>query len=163
MADFARIGGSSVTQFKWSGKVIAFARQVSLQSPTPVAQTVPIHPLDEIRPVELITPFAVTMGSMVVELYELFGQKTWEHFSTFSGRGTAIQDLADIFLAVASTDPITIDKKILPKGNRGKGRTESYHGCVISNIEDGETIEIGTMEVLKRYTINFKNSTWVGN
>jgi hypothetical protein len=157
---FARLGGSAVTQFEWQGDVIAFAKQVSIQSPAPVAQTVPIHPLNNRHPVELITPLAATMGSIQLELTDLFGEKAWERLKFLSGS----QDIVDIFEAVAvqnaTNAPIFIAKVITPKGNRGGILRENYHNCVVSTVQDDETIQVGTMEVLKNILVNFTHSTW---
>jgi hypothetical protein len=40
-----------------------------------------------------------------------------------------------------------------------KPYTEEYHNCVISNVLDGETIEIGSMEVVKQITVNYTYMT----
>lgn len=157
---FARLGGSAVTQFEWMGEVIAFAKQVSVQSPTPVGQTTPIHPLNHRHPVELITPLAATMGAIQLELTDLFGEKAWERLQVLAGS----QDIVEIFEAVAVQNagdtPIYISKVITPKGNRGPVLRENYHNCVVSTVQDDETIQVGTMEVLKSISLNFTHSTW---
>lgn len=159
----ARVGGSGFTVFTWGMTPIAFARQVSHQSPTPVGPgTTPIHPMDEPYPVELITPLAATMGTITLELYELYGSQVWERLADYLGAGQNRKgpvDIVGIFNAVANTpDPIRIVKWIQPPRIRGKkmsAYTEEYHNCVISQVMDGETIEIGTMEVLKQMVVNY--------
>jgi hypothetical protein len=37
--------------------------------------------------------------------------------------------------------------------------TEEYHNCVVSMVTDGETIEVGTMEVLKQMVVNYTHLT----
>lgn len=165
--DRARIAGSSHTVFLWDGDLIAFARQVAVQTPTGVGPgVVPIHPLDSPYPVELITPMAATMGSITFELYELFGAKVWERLASLQGTSTTNRgpvDIVGIYRAVAnSAKPIRIIKVIKPPQIRGKtmaNYTEEYNNVVVSAVEDGETIEIGTMEVLKRMQINYTHVT----
>src|SRR3954462_4057207 len=83
----ARVAGSGFTAFLWDNKPILFARQISHQSPTPVGPgTVPIHPMDEPYPVELITPLAASMGTITLELYDLYGSKVWERLATYLGK-----------------------------------------------------------------------------
>lgn len=165
----ARVGGSGFTVFSWDSKAIGFARQISHQSPTPVGPgTSPIHPLDEPYPVQLITPLAASMGTLTLELYELFGEQVWERLTSgnqddyLGGQGNVANgpvDIVGIFNAVAnSNNPIRIVKYIQPPKIRGKKMapyTEEYHNCVISQVMDGETIEIGTMEVLKQMVVNY--------
>lgn len=166
----ARVGGSTFTVFVWNHKPIGFARQISHQSQQPVAQgAVPIHPIDSPYPVQLVTPQALTMGTLVLELYELYNQNVWERLGDLNVGG--IVDLANIFNRIAtSSAPITIHRIITPpfrkfteggvgglgvNGAKGQQYFISFHNCVVSNLDDGETIEIGTMEVTKTVTVNY--------
>jgi hypothetical protein len=158
--DRVRVGGSGFTVFTWQSKLIGFARQVAHTSPAPVGPgPTAIHPLDEPFPVEVITPAAQGMGTLTLELYELYGKQVWEQLSELTGA----VDLVDIFIKVAAMrDPISVVKYIKPPTLRGKRMqpyTEEYHGCVITNVLDGETIEVGTMEILKQMTIAYTYKT----
>lgn len=161
----ARVGGSGFTVFTWQNKPILFARQISHQSPTPVGPgTVPIHPMDTPYPVELITPMAATMGSITMELYDLYGSNVWERLKGLGGNnGRVPVDIVGVFKEISDApDPIRIFKYIRPPSIRGKRMvpyTEEYHNCVVSAIMDGETIEVGTMEVLKQMVVNYTHLT----
>ena len=167
----ARVGGSGFTVFTWDNKPILFARQVTHQSPAPVGNGVSaIHPMDEPYPVELITPQAAGMGMLVLDLYELYGAQVWERLATYLGGDAKVSgtrsgpvDIVGIFQAVANTpNPIRIVKYVRPPAIRGKKMTpytEEYHNCVISNVVDGETIQVGTMEVVKQLTVNYTYMT----
>lgn len=173
----ARIGGSSFTVFAWGvnpkenggTKPILFARQVSHQSPAPVNNTVPIHPMDTPYPTELITPMASTMGTITLELYEMWGSTIWQRLPGLDGNpeGGGPVDLVGVFKEVAEMgNPITIFKYIRFPSRNGEGAkaySEEYHNCVVSNVMNGETIEIGTMEVLKQMVVNYTHSTFGGN
>jgi hypothetical protein len=156
----ARVGGSGFTVFTWQSAVIAFARQISHTSPQPVGPgATPIHPMDTRYSTEIITPAAAGPGSLVLELYELYGQEVWDRLSTLTGA----VDIVDIFEKVAnSPDPITMVKFVRPPNLRGKTvtpYTEEYHNCVVSQVMNGETIEVGTMEVLKQITVMYTHMT----
>jgi len=171
----ARVAGSGFTVFTWDNKPILFAQQIVHTSPQPVAATAAIHPLDEPYPVELITPQAAGMGTLTLQLYELYGGQVWERLAGYLGgdpRGTSAVrkdnvtgggkgpvDIVGIFQAVANTPtPIRIVKYIKPPQIRGKTMkpyTEEYHNCVISQVADGETIQVGTMEIIKEMTVNY--------
>jgi hypothetical protein len=153
-----RVGGSGFTVFHWNKKAIAFARQTAHTSPAPVGPgAVPIHPLDERHPVEIITPAAVSMGQITIELYELYGRKAWDELTDLAGSN----DLQEVFLRVANTpNAIDMTKYVFPpKGSKVGDYSETYHNCVITNVLDGETIEVGTMEVLKQVTIGYTKVT----
>jgi hypothetical protein len=153
-----RVGGSGFTVFRWQKQPIAFARQVAHTSPAPVGPgAVPIQPLDEAHPIEIITPAAVGMGQLTLELYELYGGKVWDELSIIAGSN----DLQVILRRVADTpDPIDLVKYVNPPlGSRVSQYFEVYHNAVITNVLDGETIEVGTMEVLKQITVGYTKMT----
>ena len=153
-----RVGGSGFTVFRWRNQPVAFCRQVAHTSPPPVGPgAVPIHPLDEPHPLEIITPAAVSMGQLTLEIYELYGRKVWDDLSILAGSN----DLQVIFRRVADTaTPIDLVKYVRPPaGSRVSQYFETYHNSVITNVLDGETIEVGTMEVLKQVTVGYTRMT----
>lgn len=155
-----RVGGSGFTAFFWRSQPIGFCRQIAHTAPTPVGPgPTPIHPLDEPYPIEIITPAAQNIGTLTLELYELYNHKVWDALALIAGS----IDLVNIFITVAEqADPITVVKVIQPPTIRGINPvpySERFHNCVITNVEDGETIEIGTMEVTKRLTIAYTHMT----
>jgi hypothetical protein len=174
-----RIAGSGFTVFTWENKPVLFARQISHTSPTPVAPTREIHPLDEPYPVELITAQAAGMGQLTLELFELYGAQVWERLASYLGgdpagtaslnrdsvigKGDGPVDIVGIFNAVSnSPNPIRIIKYIKPPQIRGKTMkpyTEEYHNCVISQVEDGEQIEVGKLEIVKNVIVNYTYMT----
>jgi hypothetical protein len=170
-----RIAGSGFTVFTWDDKPILFAKQIDHVSPIPVSPTKEIHPLDEPYPVELITSQAAGMGSITLQLFELYGAQVWERLASYLGgdaagtstvtqdsilgKGNGPVDIVGIFNAVSNSPrPIRIVKYIKPPQIRGKTMkpyTEEYHNCVISNVEDGEQIEIGKLEIVKNVLVNY--------
>lgn len=159
----ARVGGSSFTVFTWQNKPISFLRQMNIQTAAPVAAVSPIHPLDEPYPVELVTPQAATMGVLTLEMYELYGQLVWERLVGLANKKGSTVDIANVFAAVAnSPTPIHVYRIIRPPRIRGKvmpSYTEEFHNVVVASVDDGETIEIGTMEILKTVVLNYTHVT----
>lgn len=155
-----RVAGSGHTVFSWQGKLLAFANQVAHTSPQPVGPgATPIHPMDEPHPVEIITPSASGMGSLTLEFFELYGAQVWERLNGLEGA----VDIVDIFVKQAAlASPIRVVKYIRPPVLGGKQMapyTEEYNNCVVTNAVDGETINVGTMEVLKQITIGYTHVT----
>jgi hypothetical protein len=178
----ARVGGSGNTVFKWLDQPLAMARQISHQAPTPVGPgTTPIHPMDEPHPVELVTPIAATMGQITLEFYDIFNQKVWDRLSGLTGA----VDIVSIFRTVAKQGPGIYMQQVIQAPHFGPGETNpfsgsnknaarrlgtkaktnnnsftiTYHNVVISQVIDSETIEVGTMEVLKQIVVNYTHST----
>lgn len=71
-------------------------------------------------------------------------------------------DIVDIFIRQAQADPtqLNITKIIRPlpltASTAPAPYTEEYHGCIISNVVDGEQIEVGTLEVIKQITVMYR-------
>lgn len=180
----ARVGGSGFTIFTFAGQPIAFAQQVAETSPTPVGPgPVAIHPMDEPYPVQVITPAASGMGSLTLNLYELYNEKVWDRLAadvegsantpfggvnsndinTGGGIFNGAVDLVDVFIRQAEySGALNVVKYIRPPmigGRKGKPYAEQYHGCVITNITDGEQVEVGTMEIIKQVTVAYRFKT----
>lgn len=180
----ARVAGSGFTIFTFAGQPIAFAQQVAETSPTPVGPgPVAIHPLDEPYPVQVITPAASGMGSLTLNLYELYNEKVWDrlaadvegtdsnpfggvqsnNINTQGGVFDGAVDLVDVFIRQAEySGNLNVVKYIRPPmigGRRGIPYAEQYHGCVITNIVDGEQIEVGSMEIIKQVTVAYRFKT----
>lgn len=183
-----RVAGSGFTVFAFMGQPLAFCQQVAHTAPAPVgAGAVAIHPMDEPYPVQVITPAAAGMGSITLNLYELYNSKVWDRLGADVGfaSGSAVLpsdqntqslgqnilsgavDIADIFVRVAEQKPedLTVVKYIRPPliaGEAGKPYHEIYHNVVITNVIDSEQIEVGTMEVIKQITIGYTHVTRPG-
>lgn len=145
-----RVGGSRFTTFEWDGAPIAHANQVAHTSPAAVANPVAIQPLDSRRPQEVITANAIGMGTLVLEIIELYGEPVWKELVSLAKGGTKAiptgligqqgpnnvatastsgnaasqnnaTDLADIFNVIASTpNPITVVKYVNPPAGSKK-------------------------------------------
>jgi hypothetical protein len=74
-------------------------------------------------------------------------------------------DIVDVFIRQAKVDPakMNIVKYIRPLGAGGTSQptfyTEEYHGCVITNVIDGEQVEVGTLEIIKQITVAYRYAT----
>lgn len=183
-ANRVRVGGSGFTIFFFGGQPIAFAQQLAETSPTPVGPgPVAVHPLDEPYPTQVITPAASGMGSLTLNMYELYNQKVWDRLAAdvkgsssnpFGGQGSndintnngvfdGAVDLVDVFIRQAEFPrALNVVKYIRPPtlgGRAGRPYSEQYHGCVITNIVDGEQVEVGTMEIIKQITIAYRYKT----
>lgn len=177
-----RVGGSGFTFFTFMNQPLAFAQQVDYVSPGAVSGPVAIQPMDERHPVQIITPAAAGMGALTLNLYELYNSKVWERLGSRVGYtqppGNGAQnsaslgesilagaiDIADIFQRVAEQKPsdLSVVKHIRPPkiaGNVGKPYMEIYNNCVITDVRDGESIQVGTMEVIKQITVGFTHIT----
>lgn len=164
-----RTGGSGYTVFQWQGSVIAWARNIRTVSPQPVAAPVAIQPLDSRYPIQIMTPAALGPGTLEVSYFEKFNEKIWDEIMEKISNNTTqkFNDLVQVFIQLASqNNPVTCMKIVNPPTLRGQaGRTyaDLYHNCVITNVNDGENIEIGSMEIVKQLTIMYTYMTRHGD
>lgn len=182
-----RVGGSGFTVFAFMGQPIAFCQQVAHTAAAPVGPgAVAIQPMDEPYPIQVITPAAAGMGSLVLNMYELYNAKVWDRLGAEVGAAAATTlpadqntqsfgqsilsgavDIADVFVRVAEARPedLTVVKYIRPPTiaqTPPRPYHEIYHNIVVTNILDGEQIEVGTMEVIKQVTIGYTHVTRPG-
>lgn len=160
----ARVGGSGFTIFTFDNKPLAFAQQVSHTSARPVGPgPTPIQPMDERYPVQIITPQALGLGSITLNIFELYKGKVWDSLGSRGLLDGAV-DLVDVFIRIAElpAGSVGMTKVIKPPSVQGQDNspyTEEYHGCVVTDVADNETIEVGTMEILKQLTVAYTYKT----
>lgn len=158
MADRVRVLGSGFTYFKFDGNILAFAQEVRITSPVPVADAQRIQPLNAQRPIEIVTAGAHTGGTLIMVLTELYNQSVWQRLSAQLGN---TQDIVDIMRVITESDPahgITIDRFINPPMKAKSLYHETYYGCVITRVQDDETINIGAMSINKEIEVAFTHS-----
>lgn len=83
--------------------------------------------------------------------------------TTGTGPFTGLVDIVDIAIRQAQLDPtqMQIVKYVRPLSAGGNVRPyfESYVGCIITSVVDGEQIDVGTLEVLKQITVAYRYLT----
>lgn len=158
MAVQSRVGGQGFTTFVWQGNVIGFAQQVSYESPTPVAPATPIHPMDKQYAVEILLPQAANPGTIRLELIEPFNAKVWDRLKLLKNAN----DIVEVFQRIAQADEIQVTKTIYPADKKGSPQIEIFHNVVVSNILDGETIEVGTMQIIKQMELMYTHVSTFG-
>lgn len=69
-------------------------------------------------------------------------------------------DIVDIIIRQAQLDPtsLQVSKIIRPlsAGANAPSYTEDFMGCMITDIQDGETVAVGTKEIIKQITISYR-------
>lgn len=71
-------------------------------------------------------------------------------------------DIVDIFIRQAQADPqsLQVVQIIRPPANPNPGQNNPYYlayvGCVITDVQDGEQIDVGTLEVIKQITVAYR-------
>jgi hypothetical protein len=152
----ARVGGSGFTWFNFNNVVFIFAQAIGLTSPAPVADAVPVQPLNYRRPVEIVTPRAIGAGTITVTGIELWNQPVWQRLP---GMANAV-DLADVFQIMYNqgTDDIQAHIVVDPpvgRGTAGQKYYRHFHGVKLTNIDDGEQVDITTMTLNKPVTFMY--------
>lgn len=150
-----RVAGGGYTFFRWEWPgegpiVLGFANSATVTSPNPVADAQAIQPLNEQRPIEIITTRAIGHWEIVLEEFEKWNAQAWHELA---GIAESV-DLAEIFDAVANQEnPIKVHQVVKPPLPGGAPYYKTYHGCVVANARDDETVNVQSMQVLKNITI----------
>lgn len=149
------IGGAGVTVMKFDNDIVAFCNGVTVTWPSAVAEAVPVQPMDAIRPLEIVTARAIGMGTISLTLTNLYNTQIWDRLG--GGKIAGGDDLADIFQQVQLTYPggFTVQRVIQPPVKNGQIYIESFQGCVITNVADGQAITSASMLVDRTISISF--------
>jgi len=150
----ARNFGSSFTTFRYGGQNIAYLQRVADSGQSPVAPATPVQPIGSTYPVEIVTSRAVGAGTLGLTITELWHEEIWEQLAGLAGT----TDIVQIFAALArQQDYVTCTKIINPPDGKRYGKT--YHGCLITDIQDGETFDITTTTMPKSITVMYTHTT----
>ena len=173
-------GGNTYMGIKIGGEKehnIEFLAEINDQPGQAEGRATPIHPIGSPYPVEIATPYAQGMGTLTLTVWSRWGEDGWvsalmhygdaktddhtigkwgDFVSAHNSMGKGYPcDLREVLEAQRdSKGEISVYKYEL--GGDGKAiRKKEYVGAVITNIDAGDTVNVGTMEQRTRITINY--------
>lgn len=158
-----RVVGSGFTTFYYKGKAIAFCEGVEdsgQRAFSDLGQPYQfIQPLGSTYPVEIATSRVLQGGTLMLTIRELWNAPVWAQLSGLAGTN----NIVDIFRQLAN-DPnyVTCQTVIKPPGtagNPGAWRGKNYHNCVVVDINDGDTITVGSLAVTKGITVAYTHTS----
>ncbi len=159
----ARVVGSGYSVFSYRNRPIAFLEGVEdsgQRAWSDLGQPYQfIHPLGSTHPIEIATSRVLTGGTLQLTIRELWNFPVWHHLAGLA----QTYNIVDIFRVLAQ-DPeyVTCQTIIKPPGtetNPGRWRGKTYQNCVIVDINDGDTITVGSLAVTKGITVAYTHST----
>lgn len=157
-----RVVGSGFTTFAYRSKPIAFCEGVEdsgQRAFSDLGQPYQfIHPLGYSHPVEIATSRVLQGGTLQLTIRELWNAPVWQQLDGLA----RAQNIVDIFQFLAQ-DPnyVTCQTIIKPPGTQntpGKWRGKTYLNCVVVDINDGDTITVGSLAVTKGITVAYTHS-----
>jgi len=148
-----RVGGSGYTVMSWQGQQLAWLQTLNDTAPTAVAPAQAIQPIDEKHPVEIITAQAVGAGTLQLTFFELWNGPVWAQLPGFEGTNT----LLDVLERQLTLGEITCRKII--KNPNGTYRTRVYHNCVITDFDESETVNIGSLSLPKSIRVQYTHTS----
>jgi hypothetical protein len=139
----------------WNGTRLAYLQVMQETPPSPVATAQAIQPIDEPVPLEIVTSMAVGVGTIRCTFYELWNEPVWQRLP---GLQNTI-NLLDVLKSQVAMGSVTMQKII--KSPSGMMRSKVFHNVVITDIDEGENVNIGTMTLPKTLTFQYCYSTSV--
>lgn len=155
MESKTRIGGSGFTTMTFRGTRLAYLQTLQDTPPQPVAGAQVVQAIDDETPSEIVTAQAVGAGSLRLTFYELWNTPVWSQLPGFDGTN----NLLEVLKRQITLGEVTCRKLIASPS--GITRARVYHGCVITDIDEGEQINIGTMTLPKTITMQYIKTTTV--
>lgn len=153
MESQTRIAGSGFTTMLFQNQRLAYLQIMQDTPPTPVATAQAVQPIDESVPLEIVTALAVGVGTLRCTFYELWNFPVWSALPGLAGTFT----LLDVLKRQVSLGAVTMQKII--KSPSGIMRARIYHNVVITDIDEGENVNIGTMTLPKTLTFQYCYTT----
>lgn len=150
-----RVVGSGFTSLSYQGRPIAFLDRFTDSGQRPIAPPEAVTPLDAKRPVEIATARVLGPGTITATIRETWNEPVWFQLAGLAGTETIV----DVYERIAAAPgEVTCQMLIKPPG-APTWRGKVYHGCVVSDIDDGETVEIGALTIARNITIMYTHTT----
>jgi hypothetical protein len=137
------------------GTRLAYLQTLQDTPPQPVAGAQVVQAIDEAVPQEIVTSLAVGAGTLRMTFYELWNEPVWSKLPGLEGTNT----LLEVLQRQVSLGEVRCTKLI--KSPSGIFRVRNYHGCVLTDIDEGEQVNIGTMTLPKTLTLQYTKTTIV--
>jgi hypothetical protein len=139
----------------WRGTRLAYLQTLQDTPPQPVAGAQVVQPIDEETPLEIVTAMAVGAGTLRLSFYEIWNSPAWAQLPGLEGTN----NLLEVLKRQVQMGEVSCRKLI--KSPSGITRARVFHGCVITDIDEGEQIQIGTMTLPKTLTLQYIKTTVV--
>ena len=154
-----RVVGSGFTTFNYRGKPIAFLDSFRDSGQTALGGSggwEAITPLGAKHPVEIATSRVLNPGTITASIRELWNEPVWYQLAGLGGARTIV----DVWQRLANdANRVTCQMVIKPPNGAGRNRGKTYHGCVVTAIDDGEEVTIGALSVARNIQIAYTHST----
>lgn len=152
-----RVVGSGFTTFNYMGMPIAFLDQVvdSGQPPFGGAGYEAIVPVGARYPVEIATSRVLAEGTLTCTIRELWNEPIWWQLAGLAGT----DNIVDVWDRLAQQQSETTCQIIIKPPGSPTWRAKVFHDCVVTRIEDGETLNVGALSVAKNILIVYTHTT----
>jgi hypothetical protein len=137
------------------GTRLAYLQTMQDTPPQPVAGAQVVQAIDEATPQEIVTSLAVGAGTLRMTFYELWNEPVWSSLPGLEQTNT----LLEVLQRQVQLGEVRCTKLI--KSPSGIFRVRNYHGCVLTDIDEGEQVNIGTMTLPKTITMQYVKTTIV--
>jgi len=151
-----RIGGAGFTTMTFRGTRLAYMQTLQDTPPQPVAGAQVVQSIDDETPMEIVTSMAVGAGTLRMTFYELWNTPVWAQLPGLEGTN----NLLDVLKQQVQLGEVRCTK-LIRSPSSGIYRVRNYHGCVLTDIDEGEQINIGTMTLPKTITMQYIKTTIV--
>jgi hypothetical protein len=150
-----RVVGSGFTTLQYAGRDIAWLDSFSDSGQRTTVSTEVIYELGPLRRAkEIVTPYILSPGTLSATIRELWDRETWEHLNGLSGT----RNLIDVFEALREA-PASVTCQSIIRAPDNSVRGKIYHGCIVTAIEDGDSVSLGNLSVTKSVTITYTHAT----
>jgi hypothetical protein len=157
-----RIVGSGFTTFEFQGHPIAWLETVADSGQRPMGGGMgggaeSIYPLHAKHAAEIAFSRVLATGTLTMTLREAWNEYAWEsiHPTLFTG-ATSITDVYE--RQDNLTSKLTATMVIRPP-RASVYRVRTYHGCVITGIDDSEELSVGALTIPRTITVAYTHKT----
>lgn len=176
----SRIVGSGHTMLYFNHKRLARLDSFVDGGQSPVTPASPVFSLDDRHPSEIVTSRVLGAGTLTITIREAWNQPVWAQLLELvapgkSGTVNDLVDLQDLMDTALGTGELMVQMIIDPEPNAvaanpggttqkttslGPPRGKTFHNCVITDMAETETVELGALTIPKTITLMYTHSIY---
>lgn len=150
-----RVVGSGFTSFNYNGQPLMWLTNLVDSGQRPGRAPEAITPLGWKHPIEIATPRYLDMGTLTMTITELWNQPVWQQLQGLA----ETTNIIDVFEALAREPAeVTCTLIIKPPGS-AVWRGKTYHGVIVTGIDDSENVSIDALSVGRTITAAYTHTT----
>ena len=162
MTTISRVVGSGFTTLNFMGKPISLLDAFTDSGQSPISGPEPVYSIGNGYADEIATSRVLAPGQLTVQIREVWHAPVWQYLLGLAGVNTSrINGITQAYAALDRLPGQLTAQMVIKNPNAGGGfRGKIYHGLTITDMAEGESVNVGALTVPRTITFMYVKATY---